>query len=179
MAKPNPHRPFHPDPEQMALVPEISGNTVNGLGEEDLRPPRMVYWAPDMSQIPHGGLQGYFYKRSSLEPAFGDARAARQEILQTPLPEVASSRVEQSAEAWTEALTRFVEDGTCEMTGVARMQDDWIFEDHEITQSKVIMLGVQHGYAPISTAPEVTAGLEVMAQYARAAKAAILSLIHI
>ncbi|MEM9551692.1 MAG: hypothetical protein AAGA05_10980, partial [Pseudomonadota bacterium] len=74
MARKNPHRPFQPDAAQMELFPQISGNTINGLDEPDGRPPRIVYWAPDPDDIPHGALQYYFYGRSAQEPAFGVAR---------------------------------------------------------------------------------------------------------
>jgi hypothetical protein len=47
MASPNRHRPFSPDPAQVALKPEISGNAINGVGETTPRRPRMVYWAQD------------------------------------------------------------------------------------------------------------------------------------
>lgn len=46
MPKPNPHLSFHPDPNQMAVFPEIGVNAVNGLGEPDPRRPRIVYWPP-------------------------------------------------------------------------------------------------------------------------------------
>ena len=37
MPRENPHRPFHPDPEQVDCAPEVSGNAVNGLGETALQ----------------------------------------------------------------------------------------------------------------------------------------------
>lgn len=163
-------RPFVPDPEQVALVPEVSGNSVNGLGEDGRRPARMVYWAPDPSEIPHGALQGYFYRQSARVPAFAEARAARQAVLDAPLPDVAVTRVFR--EDWSEALEAFVTAGDCELAGVAEMRSEWVLEGHEITQKRVIMLGVQHDYAEISQAPDPAAGLEVMAQYGRAAAVA-------
>lgn len=172
MAKPNPHRPFTPDPEQMSLWPDLSGNTVNGLGEAEPRPPRTVYWAPDPSEIPHGALQLYFYGQSAREPRFATARAARQNILDAPLPPVAEARATRTPQDWTAALDRFVNDGMCEMTGVAEMSRDWVYEGHQIAQTRVVMIGVQHDYETIATAPDPDAGLEVMAQYARAAGAA-------
>ena len=69
-------------------------------------------------------------------------------------------------------MDRFVEAGDCELTGVAEMQDAWVMEGHEVSQKRVIMLGVAHDYDEISQAPETAAGLEVMAQYGRAAAAA-------
>jgi len=172
MPRPNPHRPFTPDPDQMALFPELSGNAVNGLGEDALRPPRMVYWAPDPDSIPHGALQRYFYAQSAKVPDFGERRAARQAVLDAPLPPVAGARTERSPEDWTAALDRYVADGTCERTGVAEMRPEWVYEGHEIPQSRVVMVGVQHDYEEIRTAPDPEAGLEVMTQYARAAGAA-------
>lgn len=172
MARPNKHRPFTPDPAQTALKPAISGNEINGLNEPDFRRPRMVYWAPDPSEIPHGDMQGYFYQRSAEIPEFGEKRAQRMEVSQAPLPPLAETRRQAAPAEWTADLDRFVASGTCDMVGVAEMNPDWVFEGHEIPQSRVIMLGVQHDYDAIATAPEATAGLEVVDQYIRAARAA-------
>lgn len=172
MVRKNPYRPFVPDPEQLELLPEVSGNAINGLGEETMRPARMVYWAPEPNDIPHGPLQRYFYAQSGKEPEFAKARAARQEILDAPLSELSQTRVDRPPTHWTEALDEFIHAGVCDLTGVAEMCDSWVLEGHEITHSRVIMLGVQHDYDEISQAPDKTAGLEVMAQYTRAAAAA-------
>ncbi|HBS51335.1 MAG TPA: (Fe-S)-binding protein [Rhodobacteraceae bacterium] len=172
MARPNPHRPFRPDPEQATLIPPISGNTVNGLGEVAPRLARMVYWAPDPDTIPHGSLQRYFYAQSARDPPFAEVRAARQEVLDAPLPPVTGPPARRSPEDWTDALRTFQAEGLCEMTGVAEMSPDWVLEGREITQTRVLMLGVAHDYDAISQAPAPEAGLEVMAQYARAALAA-------
>lgn len=172
MPRHNPYRPFTPDPEQMALHPGTDGNAINGLGEPAPRRPDMVYWSPDPDAIAHGGMQRYFYKRSAENPAFSDSRAVRQKILDAPLAPLAETPEQQTPQAWTEALEQVVSDGTCERVGVAEMQADWVFAGHDIPQSRVIMLGVVHDYDLICTAPEDTAGLEVVAQYARAAAAA-------
>lgn len=172
MPRDNPHRPFVPDPEQATLTPDISGNAINGLGEERFRRPTPVYWAIDPDEIPHGSLQRYFYRRSALEPAFAESREARQKIIDAPLPPVASHRREAAPETWTADLDRFVARGDCERVGVACARDEWVFEGHTITQSRVIVLGVAHAYDEISKAPGVEAGLEVMRQYGRAAAAA-------
>lgn len=173
MARQNPHRPFHPDPAQLARLPQVSGNTINGLGEEAFRRPGMVYWAPDMDDIPHGDLQRYFYARSAEEPAFTKARAARVAATAFALPQVAESPVPHTAETWASGLDRFVAEGLCDKVGVAEMSADWVFEGHAVPQTRIVMLGVQHDYAEISKAPETAAGLEVMAQYQRAAVAAM------
>ena len=60
MPKPNPFRPFTPDPVQMAAAPDVSGNEINGLGEDSFRRPQHVYWANDFDDIAHGKMQAYF-----------------------------------------------------------------------------------------------------------------------
>ena len=168
----NPHRPFVPDPAQIDAAPDLSGNTVNGLGETEFRRPRMVYWAPDPGTIPHGPLQLYFLERSADVPEFANRRAKRQKVLDAPLPPVAGKRTDRDPLDWTETLNEFVSAGDCEMTGVAEMNSDWVFDGQHISYSRVIVLGVQHDYNEIGKAPEPAAGLEVMTQYTRAAAAA-------
>ena len=172
MARRNTHRPFTPHPAQVALAPAVSGNEINGLGEREPRRPRMVYWAPDPSEIPHGEMQGYFYRQSAKVPEFGEKRARRMEVTKAPMPPLAETPRQVAPGEWTAGLDVFVSSGLCDMTGVAEMNPDWVYEGHHIPQSRVIMLGVQHDYEAIATAPEATAGLEVVEQYIRAARAA-------
>ena len=172
MPRKSPYRPFVPNPEQIALRPDVSGNDINGLGEEQPRRPRMVYWASDPDTIPHGQMQRWFYSVNPDHPALRAARAERQKVLDTPLPDTTGRPATRTPEDWTTALDAFVADGTCEMTGVAAMQPDWVYEGHEITQSRVIVLGVQHAYDAIARAPAPEAGGEVVRQYGRAAAAA-------
>lgn len=169
MPRKNPHRPFVPDPDQMAAWPELSGNAVNGLGETAKRRPRTVYWAPDPSEIAHGSAQNWFFTVDHGTDGFERARARRQEIFAAPLPAVAPEPVARAPEEWTAALDRFVQDGLCEKVGVAEMQPDWVFDGHQISQPRVILAGVQHDFEEISAAPEARAGVEVMQQYNRAA----------
>ncbi|MCB1340058.1 MAG: 4Fe-4S dicluster domain-containing protein [Pseudooceanicola sp.] len=172
MARPNRHRPFRPDPAQMALAPAVSGNAINGLGEAEPRRPRMVYWAPDADDIAHGDMQRYFYQQSAKVLGFADKRAARQEVIDAPMPPLAATPRDARPEDWTADLARFVEAGDCDRTGVAAMRAEWAYADRTVPQSRVIVLGVQHDYDQIATAPEPEAGLEVVTQYTRAAAAA-------
>lgn len=172
MSRDNPYRPFTPDPEQMALKPDVSGNVINGLGESTPRNPRMVYWAPDPDQIPHGKMQRWFYSVKPDHPALVSARADRQVLLDAPMAELKGNPVKRTPDDWTSALSMFVEDGICEMTGACAVQPEWIYEGYEVAQKNVIVLGVAHDYDAISKAPEPEAGGEVVRQYGRAAGAA-------
>jgi len=169
MASKNPFRPFSPDPEQMALWPEVSGNEINGLGETAPRRARLIYWALDHDAIPHGQAQMWFYKQSQRYAGFDAARAQRKRVLDAPLPPVAPVPIERTPEAWTDRLSGFVAEGLCEKIGVAEMDRSWLLEGHETAFTRVIVAGVQHSYEEIAKAPDVVAGLEVMRQYGRAA----------
>lgn len=96
----SPYKPYTPESEQLALVPEISGNTVNGLGETEFRRPTHVYWS-DPDNIPHGELQKFFYRQNQDNPAIRDARAARDELTATQVPPVNSPPLQQSAQQWS------------------------------------------------------------------------------
>ena len=172
MPKPNPYRPYTPDAKQMTLHPGISGNEINGLGETEFRRPQHVYWAPDPDDIPHGQMQKWFYSVRPDEPALQSARADRQAVLDTPMQDVTGSPANRPPEEWTSELDQFVERGICEKTGVAILDDAWLFAGKTTPFSNVIVLGVEHDYEQISRAPEPDAGGEVIRQYGRAAGAA-------
>ena len=164
----NPYRPFSPDPAQMALVPEVSGNTINGRGEAAPRRPRMVYWAPDPDDIPHGKMQRWFYTVEPPGSVLDKAREARRKLTNMAIPDVTGPPAERPPEAWTQALDVFVDDGLCERVGVAEMSPDWVYEGREVSQTRIIVAGVQHDYDELATAPDWTAGAEVVRQYGRA-----------
>lgn len=172
MPRPNPHRPFHPNPEQLALKPDMSGNTINGLDEPGRRQPRMVYWAPDPDDIPHGDLQRWFYSVDPGHPDIQAAMAARKQIQSVEIPDVGGAPRHRAPSDWTEALQDFVADGQCERIGVAEMRRDWVYEGHDVPQSRILVAGVQHAYDVLSSAPGVSAGAEVIRQYGRAAAVA-------
>lgn len=153
----------------MARWPDVSGNSVNGLGEHVRRRPRHVYWAPDTGQIAHGPLQEWFFTVDPGIPDFQKARSIRKQIQSTPLDPLAPEPADHAPEEWTAALRRFVDHGSCEKVGVAMMEPDWVFDGYDVTQSRVIIAGVQHDYLEISKAPAPEAGAEVMRQYNRAA----------
>lgn len=172
MPRVNPHRPYTPDPDQMARRPDVSGNAINGLGEAAKRRPDMVYWAPDPDDIPHGEMQRWFYTTRPDDARFAAMAEWRAGIYDAPMPSVTGPPAQHRPEAWTAALDQFVSDGSCEKIGVADMDPEWLYAGHEIPFSKVIVLGVHHDYDAISRAPDPTAALEVLHQYGRAAKAA-------
>jgi hypothetical protein len=53
--------------------PAVSGNAINGVGEEAPRRPSPIYWHPPDS-IPHGALQRWFYTRTGDDETLAAAR---------------------------------------------------------------------------------------------------------
>jgi hypothetical protein len=154
------------------LKPEISGNAINGVGETTPRRPRMVYWAQDPDTIAHGAMQRWFYQVDPGNPHLRRAREERAKLLAAAMSDVEGEPVERHPEDWSAAIARLAEGGDFDMWGVARMDPTWVYEGQHVPQQYIIMLGFAHDYAQITTAPEATAGAEVVRQYGRAAAAA-------
>ena len=53
------------------------------------------------------------------------------------------------------------------------MDQAWVFAGYTVSQSRIIVTGVQHDFENIKLAPEPEAGAEVMRQYTRAASSAM------
>ena len=160
---------FVPQSEQMALMPEISGNEVNGLGETDFRRPSYVYWGNDPDDTAHGEVQKWFYTVDSGLEEFSKLRAARQKILDAPLRPVAPNQRPLLAAEVAKDTADFIKYGIFEKYGAVAFHPDWAFEGVDIKYDNIIILGFQHTYDEIEKAPQPEAGVEVMRQYKRAA----------
>lgn len=167
----SPYRPFKPKLEQTALVPETSGNTINGVGEEGFRRASPIYWH-DPDTLVHGELQKWFYTQDPENVAIAKAREAREKFLDIEVPPVSSEPLDQSAEAWSSDLRAFAATLDMELFGITALQEKWLFERHNLSQKWIIMIGVAHDYDQIKHAPEDLAGAEVIRQYGRGTKAA-------
>jgi len=169
MAK-SPYRPFTPNPEQLALMPETSGNTINGMGETAFRRPSRVYWHdPDL--IAHGKLQKWFYTQNPDNAAINEARAARAKILNIEVPPVSGEPLQQSAQHWSEQLAAHADTLDLELFGITAFNPDWAYDGVTLDYQWAIVLGFAHDYEQMVSAPRAPAGAEVVRQYGRATKA--------
>ena len=119
--------------EVKACWPDISGNSVNGLGESEARPPTPVMWH-DPSIIPFGEVQKWFASRGNTHKhiaRFGSAGEAggRQ------LPQVAESRPDWNADRWTQEVKAAALDAGADLVGITRVQSDWIFEGYRVDRN--------------------------------------------
>ena len=180
MPRENPYRPFNPNSAQMDLMPEVSGNEINGVGEKEVRNPAVVYWAKNPEEIPHGKMQSWFYTVDPGLPEFAAERNKRQAILDQDLPQVADETAYYPEAQWQKKLEKFVQNNDCEKIGATELDPSWLFEGERTEFRHVIIAAVHHDYERISKAPKPIAGAEVMVQYTRAASVAkkIASWLH-
>ena len=162
---------WRPDPEQIALRPDISGNTVNGLGETDIRRPTPVYWQ-DPETIAHGAMQEWFGAREMI-PLVHHYWQERQKLLEMELPPKAPQTRPEPASGWREAVERAAIEHGADMIGVAAFDPVWVYDRKTApTLPLAIMIAVEQDYDAMSHAPDQIAGAEVLNQYRRALGAA-------
>ncbi len=166
---------YQPDPNFLALSPGVSGNTVNGLGEQSEKRPAPIFWHRPERET-HGAMQEYLVARFNAVPAFHTAYAKGDRGPRKPDP-VAPDRVVRSAEEWTGLVKAFALANEADLVGIARMDPLWVFEGYEINLPWVIVLGVAMDHARLSeqpaTAENPTAQVEVGEQYNRGARVAM------
>ncbi len=167
----SPYRPYTPKPEQMALVPDVSGNSINGLGETEFRQATPIYWH-DPDTLAHGELQQWFYTQNADDPDIIRARQERAKILEMAVEPMAPEPLQQTAQEWTAQLQAYADTVDLDLFGITRFRPEWAFEGVEIPEQWIIMIGIAHDYERIKEAPALSAGAEVVRQYGRGTAAA-------
>jgi Pyruvate/2-oxoacid:ferredoxin oxidoreductase delta subunit len=160
--------PFTPDPAQMALWPDVSGNVINGLGEKIRRRPRHVYWH-DPDKITFGEVQKWFYQKNTA-PGLDAARRERAALAAIPLPDLASARPDHSAADWSARIKQEARDLGADDVGIAALNPDWFYEGFSSPHSHIIVLAIAMDYDTMTAAPDIKAGVEVVNQYTRGMK---------
>lgn len=158
---------FSPSPEQMALWPKVSGNVINGVGEREKRRADHVYWH-DPEAIDFGLVQKYFYQHNQ-GPELDAARRRRQAAADALTVEpVRAEKAVRPAADFARDVKAWSLDAGAEDVGIARLDPAWIYADSELDLPWVIVFAIAMDFDRLSTAPEVTAGVEVVDQYSRA-----------
>ena len=160
---------YKPNPDQMALFPKISGNTINGLGEREVRNPDYVYWGNDPNDIHHGDLQKWFYTVDPGLKEYDTIRKERTKILQKPLTKTKKTKTNFKIDKINKFFSKSIEKKVFDKVGVTKFNPIWSFKGIKISYKNIVILGFQHNYENIKKSPEPEGGLEVMRQYKRAA----------
>ena len=167
-------RAYEPDPEQMRLWPETSGNAINGLGEEAFRRPTPIYWhyPEDLENRPFGPIQLWMLQKFDDYPELKDFhRRYGGRGTGKPVP-IAEVPVDDTPANWTAQVKDFARAHEADQVGITALDPDWIFEGYEADYPWVIVLAVAMDYPELAKAPEVPSVVEMLTQYNRGTRAA-------
>ena len=158
-------------PEVLAALPDVSGNAINGLGEGAARRATPVMWHnPDI--IAHGRLQTW-YQSQAAAPGARAFRLQNMALTEKPLPEIAPDQPGWSAAEGTAQVKQAALAREADLVGVARMNQDWVFEGYQANYQWIVVLVVAMDHAELSAAPSDRSQTEVQKQYDRGSRAAI------
>ncbi len=168
------NKSYQPPTNFTDLFPEISGNAINGLGEQDVRRPSPFFWHPPDQQT-HGALQRevirYHRQSAEMRVHFSSTPPGGR----GPKPELqAPTRVERSPQAWASLVKRFALDHEGDLVGIAAMDPLYVYEGYELDDPWIILIGVSMPYDELAQAPasfdNPTAGVVVAREYNRASR---------
>jgi len=141
------------DKFQQSLMPSVTGNSINGLNEDKERRPTIIYWdEPD--KLAHGELQNYY-----------DSCARKKLPLRKETAQMTEKRgpdklnvvnpVQQAGTAiqFTDEVKKFSQEIGVDVVGIARLKKNWVFENHEIKEQNLIVLGNVMNYEETKYAP--------------------------
>lgn len=152
MARSRRRHTYRPRQDILDKFPDISGNTVNGLGDTEPRPPSRFFWHPPDRQT-HGALQQYIvsaFRPGSMEDrSFRNPNVDRGPALQPQ----AGARQAGDASHWTPAIKSYVLADEADLVGITELRPDYVYDGEVVEEPRLVMIGVAHDYARLSQAP--------------------------
>ena len=157
---------YTPNEDLMALVPDVSGNDINGVGEVGFRRPSPVYWQePD--SIAHGKMQKWFGSQDLIVDVL-DALQRRQVIFDTPMSDVADTPVENEPDVWAKLVEAAALDRGADLVGITAFDPDWTYDRFDPPADPwVIMIGGEQDFEKMLNVPGQIAGAEVLNIYGK------------
>ena len=159
-----PQHDWVPSADQMSHWPDISGNTINGLGETEVRRPTPILWHPT-EMVAHGAVQTWFWAQGPNDPEVTAVRAERQRVINTPDAPIADVRREITPAEAVSRITETARASGADIVGFVQPRSEWVFEGYEFDYPWMVMLGVGMDPEQIKKAPEVAAAVEVASTY--------------
>lgn len=162
---------WDPPTEILDLFPDISGNTINGLGETERRPVSPPMWRNPKS-IAHGDVQNHITKEYTEHEVLRTTMRAPGGF--TPDP-IAPDQLQQSPAEWAQQVIEFAVTGDehpAAKVGIVRFRHEWAFEGMDVGYQWLILLADRMEYESLSLAPEWEAAREVHNSYNRGTSAA-------
>lgn len=164
---------YRPDPEILAQFPDVSGNTVNGLGETGQRPPSPFFWHPPEQQS-HGSLRDFVMNRFIAQrdggTDWGDVGDTGPDMV-----EKSAAPSDRSPADWSEVVEKIALDNEADIVGLTAVNPLWIYDGFEIVEPNLIVIGLAQDYDKMKHAPPGPgnhySNTEVRKQYNRGARA--------
>jgi len=155
--------------------PDVSGNTVNGLGETERRRASPFFWHPPEKQT-HGALQkevtDYHRRSEAIREEFSPNPPGGRGP--QPVPQ-AERPVEREPTDWARRIKQFALAHESDLVGITRMDPLYVYEGYDIREPWVISIGVVMDYEDLSQAPPTfenpATAVVVAREYNRAARA--------
>jgi len=163
---------YEPPAHQLALFPEISGNSLNGFGEREVRRPTPIFWHYGKVELPHRALQDYYLKQFDDKPELLDFQNKYGGRGDSTSPDKPDQPTRDSVENWVRAVKEHALAHEGDLVGIARVKPEWVFEGYEVSEPWIIMVGVAMDHAELAKAPSIESPKEVMAQYNRGTRVA-------
>jgi len=163
-------------------MPDVSGNEINGLGQETECAPRPFFWHPPERQT-HGALQQHIVSRFRPDPA--DDRSFRNPgVDRGPAPRARAAQCTiKTPERWTDDIKQFALHNEADLVGITALQKNYVYQGYEIAEPNLIMIGVAHDFEQLAQAPATPGNLaaynDLHDQYNRAARVANRLVNHI
>ncbi len=157
--------------EILDLFPEISGNTINGLGETKSRPISPPMWRNPKS-IAHGEVQNHITREYTSHEVLRTTMRAPGGF--TPDP-IAIDQTQNSPADWDRLVREFAlgeAENSATKVGIVRFRQEWAFEGMDVPFKWIILLADRMEYEALSQAPEWEAAREVHHSYNRGTAAA-------
>ena len=123
-----------------AMLPNVSGNEINGLGHSGPEQPRPFFWHPPQKQD-FGDLQqeivAHHRQAPEIDKSYSrNADRGPRAIRKTPDPELRPDH------EWTYRVKEFAAMNEADLVGVTATQREYVYQGYDIPYPWLIMLGV-------------------------------------
>lgn len=171
MARKKVHKPMACFTDAM---PDISGNTVNGLGESEKRQASPFFWHPPARQT-HGELQKLVTDYQHRSPEVSKHFSPTPPGGRGPDPVAQADKPATATNAeFTDRIKAFALANEADIVGVARMDPLYVYEGYSVAEPWIVLTGVAMDYDELAQAPpsfeNPTAAVVVAKEYNRAAR---------
>lgn len=153
---------------------DLSGNSINGLGETEKSPPRTFFWHPK-HENPFHELQDAVIAHQRQVPEIANAYSRDADRGPRPV-EQAEQPEQRQPDDWSRTIREFGVANEAGQVGFTPLTPDYVYEGYEIPYPNLVMIAVPMDFGRLSQAPssldDIDASHEVAIKYNKAARAA-------